>query len=82
MGTIGIVSALYVKNYIVKIKFSTGEVKDIDFAIFIKKYAIRSNAKYYHIKYFKQFKIENSNIVWGDDWDLIHPPDKIYNNEF
>ena len=27
---------------------------------------------------FKKFKIEFGNIVWGKNWDLIFPIDKLY----
>lgn len=27
---------------------------------------------------FRTFKIVEGNIVWGDDWDLIFPMEKLY----
>jgi hypothetical protein len=46
-------------------------MKIIDFEPAIQKYA-RGEFKIYADKAnFKKFGIENKNIVWGDNWDLI-----------
>ena len=34
--------------------------------------------KYKKQENFKKFKIENGNIVWGKDWDLIFPVYDLY----
>jgi hypothetical protein len=39
-----------------------------------------SYEKYKTIDVFKKFKIENGNIVWGKNWDLIFKIDKLYKN--
>lgn len=30
---------------------------------------------------FKCLKIENGNIVWGEDWDLIFPIEQLHKGE-
>ena len=35
--------------------------------------------KYKKINNFKKFKIENGNVVWGKDWDMIFPVFDLYN---
>jgi hypothetical protein len=34
--------------------------------------------KYKKPENFKRFKIENGNIVWGKDWDMIFPVYDLY----
>ena len=34
--------------------------------------------KYLDSDMFRTFKIVEGNIVWGDDWDLIFPMEKLY----
>jgi hypothetical protein len=33
------------------------------------------------MKLFQSFRIENGNLVWGKDWDLIFPIDGLYRGE-
>ena len=45
---------------------------------FIKKHPHPQYNSYLNEKKFKKFKIEFGNIVWGKNWDLIFPIDKLY----
>lgn len=37
-----------------------------------------NNCKYLDPKKFKKFTIENGNLVWGKNWDLIFPIELLY----
>lgn len=69
--------AQYLNGYKISIDFSDGKKSIVDFEPFL------SSKKGYLTKYqrpasFKRFKIENGNLVWGKDWDLIFPIDDLY----
>ena len=46
--------------------------------IFIRKHPHPQYNSYLNENKFKKFKIEFGNIVWGKNWDLIFPIDKLY----
>ncbi len=57
-------------------------MKVIDFASAVKKHAKGDYSMYAQPKHFKKFQIENGNIVWGKNWDLIFPVDDVFNASF
>jgi hypothetical protein len=71
MKTIKIVKAQYIDGYNVLLTFSDGVEREIDFGFFLLSHPHPAWDKYREIKNFKKFKIENGNIVWGKNWDLI-----------
>lgn len=73
---------MYVKDYTLLVTFANGKVKEVDFTLALEKYAQGYYAKYKKLNNFKKFKIENQNIVWGKDWDLIFPPENLYKGRF
>jgi hypothetical protein len=78
METISIIKAEYVGNLSVKIRFDDDTVRVIDVGAFIRQHPHNQYNKYLQEKNFLNFKIENGNIVWGDDWDLIFPIEQLY----
>lgn len=75
---IQITNAKYLKDYLIEIFFSDGKINKINFEKFISNY--HAYPKYRDIEKFKQFKIENGNIVWGKNWDIIFHIEDLYNN--
>jgi hypothetical protein len=46
---------------------------------FVLKQSVRStNIKYLDPRKFSRFTIDNGNIVWGKNWDLIFPVENLY----
>lgn len=78
MKTIFVTDAQYHKKYKLKIRFNDGTEKIVDFEPQIRKIRVPVYKKYQEIENFKQFKIENGNIVWGENWDLIFPVHQLY----
>ena len=44
----------------------------------IKSIKVGYLKKYQNPQNFQNFMIQNGNIVWGEDWDLIFPRDQLY----
>ena len=57
-------------------------MKVIDFTLAIEKYAKGDYFMYSNKKQFSKFLIENGNIVWGKNWDLIFPVQDVFNASF
>jgi hypothetical protein len=50
----------------------------INFLPVIKKNPVCK--KYLDVTQFKKFKLEQGNIVWGKNWDMIFTLDSLYHN--
>lgn len=73
MNAISVTHATYLLDYQIKIEFSDNSSRVIDFEPFLTENTHPQWNKYNNINYFKKFKIENGNLVWGRNWDLIFP---------
>ena len=80
MKTLNIINAEYIGNLSVKILFNDKTENIVNIGNFIKNNPHPQYNKYLDEKKFKKFKIENGNIVWGNNWDLIFPTEQLYNN--
>lgn len=74
----GGVSAKYVAPLKVELHFNDDTIKTIDVGAFIRNHPHPQYNSYLNENKFKKFKIEFGNIVWGKNWDLIFPIDKLY----
>lgn len=70
--------ATYVDGFRVSIGFSDGKNKIVDFGPFLEKLQNSFLEKYKKPGMFKKFAVENGNLVWGEDWDLVFPVDQLY----
>lgn len=76
MKTFNIIKANYKGDFTLELYFSDNSVKTVDFKPFLQsnpqfeEYNKESN--------FKKFRIENGNVVWGKDWDLIFPINQLH----
>ena len=68
-------------NLILRITFSDGTERDVRIGDFIKRHPHPQYNKYLDPKKFKRFSIENGNVVWGKNWDLIFPIEQLYSGE-
>ncbi len=67
-----IISASYTGNFTIKIRFSHGIQKLVDFKPFLISATHPSIRKYLDEKLFQEFKIIDGNLNWND-YDLIFP---------
>lgn len=70
--------ATYLDGYRLSIAFSDGKNKVVDFSKFITHTNKQALTKYKSLSNFKKFKIEDGNVVWGQNWDLIFPVHQLY----
>ncbi len=75
---IKIEKATYVDGYRVCIDFNDGKRSTVDFKPFLETIEKGHLKKYKNITNFKNFLIENGNLVWGQEWDLIFPLNQLY----
>jgi len=78
MNQITVTSAKYIAPLSVELTFSDGYVCTVDVGEFIRKHPHPQYNKYATERNFKKFKIEDGNIVWGNNWDLIFPVGALY----
>jgi Protein of unknown function (DUF2442) len=71
MKTIKVVGATYLNEYKLVISFNDETKQVVDFGKFLKHHNHPVFDKYKDIQYFKSFKIDSGNVVWGENWDLI-----------
>lgn len=78
MKTLYIEKAKAVGNLSVLLYFNDNTQQVVDIGDYIMKHPHPQYNKYLNPKSFAKFKIENGNIVWGKDWDLIFPIEQLH----
>jgi hypothetical protein len=73
-------SAKYLSDYVIRIKFSDGNEKLVDFKPFLSKSLHPSIKKYLDEKIFSNFSLTDGNLNWND-YDLIFPISDLYNGQ-
>lgn len=73
MRPLKVIGADYSGEYKVNIKFSDESTQVVDFGPFLINKPHPQYKKYLSLELFKAFQIENGNLVWGENWDLIFP---------
>lgn len=72
----------YLEGYKLNITFNDGKTQVVDFsALFSVYHDNKTVVKYKTLANFKKFKIEDSNVVWGKNRDLIFPVHELYNGK-
>jgi len=81
MTSIRVTGAQYHDGKKVKVSFSDNTEKVIDFEPFLKHKPHQVFLFYSDIENFKSFRIENGNLVWGENWDLVFPVSELHQGE-
>lgn len=79
MESIKVISATDVGNLAVSIVFSDNTTRIVDIGEFIRRHPHPQYNKYLDPRKFRRFSIENGNVVWGKNWDLMFPIEQLYN---
>ena len=58
--------------------FSDNTMQIVDIGDFIRRHPHPQYNKYLDPRKFSRFSIENGNIVWGKNWDMIFPIEQLY----
>lgn len=69
--------AEYVKDYIIRLCFSDGKERIIDFKPFFRKSLNPMIRKYLNLSEFKKFCVEYGDLFWND-YDLCFPIADLY----
>ena len=78
MNRLYIIHATDVGNLSVRLTFSDNTSQVVNVGDFIRQYPHPQYNKYLDERKFRQFRIEDGNIVWGKNWDLIFPIEQLY----
>lgn len=62
----------------VSLTFSDNTIQTVDIGEFIRRHPHPQYNKYLDPNKFRCFVIENGNIVWGKNWDLIFPIEQLH----
>lgn len=76
-----VTKACYLNAYSLEITFKDSHVAVVDFGPFLHSDIPLYIKAYLEVSKFKNFKIENGNVVWGEDWDLVFPREQLYNGK-
>ena len=71
----------YIQDFMIQLTFGNGEKKLIDFLPLFHKYVKGENLKYFAPQNFRKFSIENGNIYWGKNEDVIFPAQMFYEEQ-
>ncbi len=78
MDRIYIIKAENAGNLTVILTFNDNTVQTVDVGDFIRRHPHPQYNKYLDARKFSRFTLENGNIVWGKNWDLIFPIEQLY----
>ncbi|MBR1941454.1 MAG: DUF2442 domain-containing protein [Bacteroidaceae bacterium] len=78
MEKLYIVNAKDAGNLTVSLTFNDNTVQTVDIGDFIRRHPHPQYNKYLDPRKFKRFSIENGNIVWGKNWDLMFPIEQLH----
>lgn len=73
-------SAKYLSDYVIRIKFSDGNERIVDFKPFLSKSLHPSIKKYLDENMFSNFSLTDGNLNWND-YDLIFPISDLYKGQ-
>ena len=78
MNRLYITSATDTGNLTVLLTFSDNTTQEVNVGEFIRRHPHPQYNKYLDPRKFKRFTIENGNIVWGKNWDLMFPIEQLH----
>ena len=78
MERLQIIKAENVGNLTVYLTFNDNTTRTVDIGDFIRRHPHPQYNKYLDPRKFSRFTIENGNIVWGKNWDLIFPIEQLH----
>ena len=65
-------------NLTVSLTFSDNTVRTVDIGDFIRRHPHPQYNKYLDPRKFSRFTIDNGNIVWGKNWDMVFPVEHLH----
>ena len=78
MSRLYITSATDVGNLAISLSFSDNTTRVVNIGDFILRHPHPQYNKYLDPKKFRRFTLENGNVVWGKNWDLMFPVEQLH----
>lgn len=78
MARLFITDARPVGNLTVEMRFNDNTIQRVNIGEFIHRHPHPQYDKYLDEQEFEKFTIDDGNIVWGEDWDLIFPIEQLH----
>lgn len=78
MSRLYITEAKDAGNLMVDLLFSDHTSRRVDIGDFIRRHPHPQYNKYLDPRKFNHFVLENGNIVWGKNWDLMFPIEQLH----
>ena len=78
MDRLYITEAAVVDELKVDLTFSDNTRQIVNVGEFIRRHPHPQYNKYLDVRKFRRFSIENGNIVWGKNWDLMFPIEQLH----
>ena len=78
MERLYIINAIDAGNLTVSLTFSDKTTQTVDVGEYIRRHPHPQYNKYLNPSKFSRFTIENGNVVWGKNWDLIFPIEQLH----
>ncbi len=78
MKPIAVKEGKYINGYKLEIVFTNNKKRLVDFQEFLQTHSHPQYNKYKKTENFKRFKIQNGNVIWGKDWDMVFPVYDLY----
>ena len=78
MKTLKIIQAKATDNLCVELIFNDKSRQCINVGAFIKSHPHPQYNRYLDEEEFKKFSLDDGNIVWGEDWDLVFPIEQLH----
>lgn len=78
MERLYITKAVDAGNLSVCLTFSNNTSQTVNIGEFIRLHPHPQYNKYLNPRKFNQFIIENGNVVWGKNWDLVFPVEQLH----
>ena len=78
MSRLCIIGAKDAGNFTIDLQFSDLTARRVDIDDFIRRHPHPQYNKYLNPRNFRRFEIEDGNIVWGKNWDLVFPVEQLH----
>ena len=78
MNRLYITEAKNAGNLSIDLLFSDQTTRRVNIGDFIRRHPHPQYNKYLDERKFGRFTIENGNVVWGKNWDLIFPIEDLH----
>jgi hypothetical protein len=75
-----ITEAKYVSGYRIRLAFSDGTVRVVDFEPFLHKARNPDLTQYRQVRKFRGFRLHYGDLMWGD-YEMIFPITDLYRGE-